>query len=259
MAVERKFINEAVKKAKVDSYLHEELKRVGCGYIDIKRTPLGTRIVIYAKKPGLVIGRKGKNIQTITETLKNEFKIDNPQLEVKEVPVPQLDPEIMAKQLAATLESGTHFRRASHQMIKEIMNAGALGVQIEISGKISGARARVEKFKQGYIKHCGETADRFVKEAVAQAYLKPGVLGVKVKIVPPLEGGTIHELAFGKPNVPVSEDKPKDQEAAKAEEQPKKEEGKTNKKAKSHSNSKKSKSKPAKNKKESKKLSTGKQ
>jgi small subunit ribosomal protein S3 len=194
MAVERKFVNGAMKKVKIDRYVRGELSRVGCGDVEVTRTPLGTRVTIHAMKPGLVIGRKGKNIQMLTDTLRDRFKIENPQIEVQEVTVPELDPEIMSKQLAGTLERGIHFRRAAYSMIQSIMKAGALGVQLEISGKISGSRARKEKFKAGYIKHCGETANLYVKEATTQAYLKPGVIGIKVKIVPPSESGLFKEL-----------------------------------------------------------------
>lgn len=237
MGIEREFIDQAVKKAKIDRFLHEELKNVGCGEIDIKRTPLGTKITIYAKKPGLVIGRKGETIQKLTETLKDKFDVENPQLEVKEVSVPDLDPEIMSKQLASALESGVHFRRASYRMMKQIMGAGALGVQIEISGKISGSRARNEKFKSGYLKHCGETAEKYVKEAVTDAVLKQGVLGVKVKIVPPVEEGTLHELAFEGPEASVEESSEEIEEKPEKEKQEKK--GKEKKEEKSKKSKKK--------------------
>lgn len=188
MAIERKFIQEQIKKLRVDLYVHKELERVGCGKVEVKRTPLGSRIIIHASKPGLVIGRKGKNIEILTNTLKNRFKIDNPQIEVQEIAKPNLDPEIMVKQLASTLERGIHFRRAAYSMVKQIMGSGALGVEIDISGKVSGDRRRTEKFKDGYIKYCGETALKYVKIAKTQAKLKAGVFGIKVKITPPATG-----------------------------------------------------------------------
>ena len=218
MAIERKFINEVVKKAKIDRYLENELQRSGCGDIDIKRTPLGTRVVISAIKPGMVIGRKGKNIQMITDTLRDTFGMDNPQVEVEEVSVPEFNPAIMARQLAGMLERGLHFRRAAYSMVKQIMNAGAVGVQIEITGKISGSRARNEKFKKGYIKHCGETARLYVKESTAQAVKKAGVLGIKIKITPPQER-LFNELSLHKkPEVTVEEKKKEEKEEPTAEE-----------------------------------------
>jgi len=188
MAIERKFIQEQIKKLRVDKYIHKELERVGCGIIEMKRTPLGNRVIIHTTRPGLVIGRKGKNIEMLTNTLKNRFKMDNPQIEVQEISKPEFDPDIMAKQLAGTIERGIHFRRASYGLLRQIMNSGVLGCQITICGKVSGGRSRTEKFKQGYIKHCGDTADKYVKTAVTQAKLKAGVLGITVKVTPPMIG-----------------------------------------------------------------------
>ncbi len=187
MAVERKFLKESLKKVLVDRYVHDELKKVEIGETVVKRTPMGTRIVIEAVKPGLVIGRRGKNIQMLTETIKSKFHVDNPQLEVSEVPIPQFNPAIMAKQLAQALEGGMHFRRACYDSLQRIMKRGALGAMIVVTGKISGARARSEKFKAGYIRYCGEPALIYVKQATTQANLRPGIVGVKVKIMPPIE------------------------------------------------------------------------
>ncbi len=164
-----------------------EKKKVGVGDTIVKRTPLGARIIIEAVKPGLVIGRRGKNIQALTDAIKDKFKVENPQLEVGEIPIPEFNPGIMAKQLAQTLEAGVHFRRACYNMLQQIMKKGALGTMIVITGKISGARARSEKFKAGYIRYCGEPALIYVKEATTQANLRPGIVGIKVKIMPPIE------------------------------------------------------------------------
>ncbi len=185
MAVERKFIQDNFKKLAVREYLQRELDRAGCGEIDIQRTPLGTRVIIKAQKPGLVIGRKGASIRNLTNILRKEFGLDNPQLEVYEIETPELNPYVMAKTIASALERGIHFRRAAYTALRRIMDAGARGVEITISGKLTGERAKTVKFIAGYLKHCGEPAFRYVKEAHAQALPKPGVIGVKVKIMPP--------------------------------------------------------------------------
>ncbi len=185
MAVERKFIQDNFKKLAVREYLQKELDRAGCGEIDIQRTPLGTRVIIKAQKPGLVIGRKGASIRNLTNILRKEFGLDNPQLEVYEIETPELNPYVMAKTIASALERGVHFRRAAYTALRRIMDAGARGVEITISGKLTGDRAKTVKFIAGYLKHCGEPAFRYVKEAHAQALPKPGVIGVKVKIMPP--------------------------------------------------------------------------
>ena len=185
MAIERKFIQENFKKLAVKEFLQKELDRAGCGEIDIQRTPLGTRVIIKAQKPGLVIGRKGSSIRALTNVLRKEFNLDNPQLEVHELEKPELNPYVMARIIASSLERGVHFRRAAYAALRRIMEAGARGVEITISGKLTGERAKTVKFVAGYLKHSGDPAFKYVKEAHAQALPKPGVIGVKVKIMPP--------------------------------------------------------------------------
>ena len=133
----------------------------------------------------MVIGRGGKNVRAITDVLKSEFGLDNPQIEVKEVDVPELNPKIMAYKISNMLQRGMHFRRVAYSTIRRIMGAGAQGVEITISGKIRGSRSAVAKFVEGYIKKCGEPSIRLVNEGFATAELKPGVLGIYVRIMPP--------------------------------------------------------------------------
>lgn len=183
--MEKSFVTEGLKRTKIDEYLEKELERAGYGGMDIHVTPLGTMVVVYAERPGMVIGRGGKTVRQITQNLKTKFDLDNPQVEVKEVDVPELNARIMAAKIANMLQRGMHFRRVAYSTIRRIMGAGAQGVEVTISGKIRGSRSAVAKFVEGYIKKCGEPADRFVEEGFAIAPLKPGVLGIVVRIMPP--------------------------------------------------------------------------
>ena len=183
--IEKDFVTEGLKRTKIDEFLEKELERAGYGGMEVQVTPLGTMVVVYAERPGMVIGRGGKTVRAITQTLKTDFDLDNPQVEVKEVDVPELNPKIMASKIANMLQRGMHFRRVAYSTIRRIMGAGAQGVEITISGKIRGSRSAVAKFVEGYIKKCGEPSDRFVKEGFASATLKPGVLGTYVRIMPP--------------------------------------------------------------------------
>lgn len=183
--IEKDFVTEGLRRTKIDEYLEKELERAGYGGMDIQVTPLGTMVVVYAERPGMVIGRGGKTVRQITQNLKNKFDLDNPQVEVKEVDVPELNARIMAAKIANMLQRGMHFRRVAYSTIRRIMGAGAQGVEVTISGKIRGSRSAVAKFVEGYIKKCGEPADRFVEEGFATAPLKPGVLGIVVRIMPP--------------------------------------------------------------------------
>ena len=183
--IEKDFVTEGLRRTRIDEYLEKELERAGYGGMDVQITPLGTMVVVYAERPGMVIGRGGKNIRSLTNTLKNEFGLDNPQIEVKEVDVPELNPKIMAYKIANMLQRGMHFRRVAYSTIRRIMGAGAQGVEVTISGKIRGSRSAVAKFVEGYIKKCGEPSIRLVEEGFATVQLKPGVLGIYVRIMPP--------------------------------------------------------------------------
>lgn len=183
--IEKDFVTEGLRRTKIDEYLEKELERAGYGGMDIQVTPLGTMVVVYAERPGMVIGRGGKTVRQITQNLKTKFDLDNPQVEVKEVDVPELNARIMAAKIANMLQRGMHFRRVAYSTIRRIMGAGAQGVEVTISGKIRGSRSAVAKFVEGYIKKCGEPADRFVQQGFATAPLKPGVLGIVVRIMPP--------------------------------------------------------------------------
>jgi small subunit ribosomal protein S3 len=183
--IEKDFVTEGLKRTKIDEYLQSELERAGYGGMEVQVTPLGTMVVVYAERPGMVIGRGGKTVRGITQNLKTKFDLENPQVEVKEVDVPELNPKIMAYKIANMLQRGMHFRRVAYTTIRRIMGAGAQGVEVTISGKIRGARSATAKFSDGYIKKCGEPSIRLVKQGFATVQLKPGVLGIYVRIMPP--------------------------------------------------------------------------
>jgi small subunit ribosomal protein S3 len=185
LAIERKFIEDNIRKLEVKEFLKKELKKCGCGEIDIQRTPLGTRVIVFAQRPGLVIGKKGISIRKLTSILQQKYELDNPQIEVNELEVPELNASVMAKTVASAIERGIHFRRAAYTTLRRIMDAGARGAEIEVSGKLTSERAKSIKFIDGYVKHCGEPAIMYLREGQAQAAPKPGIIGVKVKIMPP--------------------------------------------------------------------------
>lgn len=185
MPIKTHFVVKGLQRIRIDEYLDSELTRAGYGGVDIQKTPLGTRFTIYATRPGFVIGRRGKTVRELTETLKQKFGIDNPQIEVAEVEVPEFDAKIMARKLASSLERGFQYRRAVYSVLRRIMESGAKGVEITISGKLTSQRARYQKFRDGVITKCGEPKNEFVREATAPAFLKPGVMGVRVVIMIP--------------------------------------------------------------------------
>lgn len=185
MAVERRFVSEGVRKVRVERYLGKELKRAGYGGMDIARTPLGTQVTIFAEKPGIVIGKGGKLVRQITQDLATNYGVESPQVEVQQVANPNYNAQIMAERLANALERGWYFRKAGQSIIRRVMESGALGCEVVIAGKLTGPRARVQKFVDGYIKHAGEPSNTIVERGYAIAVKKLGVIGVQVKIIPP--------------------------------------------------------------------------
>ncbi|MBN1110028.1 MAG: 30S ribosomal protein S3 [Methanomassiliicoccales archaeon] len=183
MASERKFVAENIRRVLLKEYLMKTVDRAGFGGVDVQRTPMGTRVTLVTERPGIVIGRRGAAIKSLTKDIEDIFKYDNPQIEVQEVENPNLNAQIMAEKLAFALERGWHFRRAGHSTVRRIMESGARGCLIIISGKLTGERHRTEKFKDGYIKYCGESRELFVGTGFAVAKLKPGVIGVQVEIM----------------------------------------------------------------------------
>ena len=184
MAVERKFIQDRIRKLQVKEWLKQEVRNAGFGGVDIIRTPLGTQVSLFVERPGLVIGRGGRRIRMLQEKLK-EFGLDNPQINVEEVEKPEFNAQLMATLLARALERGWYFRRAGYRFLYRIMEAGAKGCEIEISGKLTSERARTEKFVAGTMVHTGDPACELVRTGFDIAIKKLGVYGVRVRIIPP--------------------------------------------------------------------------
>ena len=185
MPIQNYFVKENARRAEIDEYLSQELKRAGYSRVEMAKTPLGTRVVIYASKPGLVIGRRGQSIRDLTKILEERFGVENPQISVATLEVPELDPKVVASQIAMALQRGIHFRRAAYWALQRTIEAGAVGVEISIRGKLTTDRARYEKYKSGYLPSVGEAISRIVRTAVVDTQLKQGLFGISVKLMPP--------------------------------------------------------------------------
>jgi small subunit ribosomal protein S3 len=185
MSIVKRFITESIKRTEIDEFLQKKLERAGYGGVNLSKTPLGTHVVIYAMRPGLVIGRGGETIKELAASLEQNFKVSNPQISVSEIEVPEFNAHVVANRVASALERGVHFRRAGFWALNQVMEAGALGCEIVISGKLTTERARFEKFKAGHYPIVGEPALRAMKTAEVHVQLKPGMIGVRVKIMPP--------------------------------------------------------------------------
>jgi len=170
------------RNMELNEYLSSSLSEAGYGGAEVQKTPIGTKITLFVIRPGLVIGRKGVGIRDLTTRLEQQFNLENAQVSVTEVTKPELNPHIMANRIAQLIERGTAFRRASLWTINTIMGAGAMGVEITISGKLRGERAHFEKHSAGTIPKSGKVAEEVVRSSTNSILTKMGLVGIKLKI-----------------------------------------------------------------------------
>ena len=142
MSVVKHFIEDSIKKIEIEEFLQNEFERAGYGGVSITKTPLGTHLVVYTMRPGLVIGRGGETIRALARILEEQFQLPSPQISVAEIEVPELNAHVVASRIASALKRGIHYRRAGFWAITNAMEAGALGIEIIISGKLRTDRAR---------------------------------------------------------------------------------------------------------------------
>jgi len=163
-------------------FLRVRIKDAGFSHAEISKTPTGTRVALHVTRPGIVIGRKGVGIRELTEKLNTEFGLKNPQISVIEIPKPELSPNVMCNRMASHIERGTAFRRATMWTMQQIMDSGAMGVQITISGKLRGDRSAFEKHTAGILPRAGHHADIIVDEDIAHVKTPRGLIGIRIRI-----------------------------------------------------------------------------
>lgn len=183
---EKKVIKLKKEEYSVREFIRKSIGKGKVSRVRIEYTPVGEKIIVATHRPGLVIGRKGEKIQELTSELKKKFSLQNPSIEIDEIQEPEFDAQIMADEIALALErmGPVKFKSIAYKTLQGIMKAGALGVEIKLSGKLPGARSKVWRFNQGYLKKTGESSN-VVDRAQSIAHTKPGVAGVSVSILSP--------------------------------------------------------------------------
>ncbi len=184
-SIARRTVKQGIQYMMLHEYIQRQFARANYVYTQFFKTPIGTKVIIYAGVPGMVIGRRGANIKALAEVLEKEFGLENPQIDVVEVPNQDLNAKIMAYRIARALARGVKFRRAAMVALNRIMAAGARGAEVVISGKLTSQRHRTERFTRGYLPKSGEPGEELVEEASVQVLLKLGMYGVKVRIMKP--------------------------------------------------------------------------
>ena len=183
---ERNVVKFTKEEFAVREYIKRSLGKGKISKVKIEYTPVGEKIIISTNKPGLIIGRGGEKIIELTGVLKTKFKLENPHVEIDEIKEPEFDAQINADDIALSLErfGPLKFKVIAYRTLQKIINAGALGAEIKLSGKLPGARAKSWRFAQGYLKKTGDSA-KVVDRAQSKAQTKPGTVGVKVSILSP--------------------------------------------------------------------------
>ncbi|MAG39923.1 30S ribosomal protein S3 [Candidatus Pacearchaeota archaeon] len=154
--------------------------------VKIEYTPVGEKIIVSTHKPGFVIGKKGEKIASLTTFLKKKFKMENPHVDIEEITHPEFDAQIVADDLAVTLErfGSMKYKSASYRALSRIKQKGAQGAELRVTGKLPSDRARSWRFSFGYLKKTGDAA-KAVDRAEAVAETKKGIVGIKVAILAP--------------------------------------------------------------------------
>tara|TARA_B100000686_G_scaffold50951_1_gene54766 strand:+ start:179 stop:856 length:678 start_codon:yes stop_codon:yes gene_type:complete len=164
----------------IKKYVGQKLKNASISKINIERAAKKLRITIYSSRPGIIIGKKGADI----ESLKNKLsKLSNLEvfLDIKEVRKPEVEAKLVAENIATQLEKRISFRRAMKKAVQSSMRLGAKGVKVVCSGRLGGAEiARTEKYHEGSVPLHTLRSD--IDYATAEAETTYGICGIKVWI-----------------------------------------------------------------------------
>ncbi|RMD45500.1 30S ribosomal protein S3 [Candidatus Pacearchaeota archaeon] len=183
---EKKFVDVRKDEYNIKQFVKSIFGKGKVSAVKIEYTPVGEKILVSTHKPGWIIGKKGEKIANLTEVLKKRFKMENPHVDIVEIKKPEFDAQIIADEIAIALEKfgSMRYKSVSYRTLSRIRDAGALGAEIRVSGKLPSDRARTWKFSFGYLKKTGDSA-KVVSRAETIAITKQGVIGIKVSILSP--------------------------------------------------------------------------
>jgi len=177
---EKEFPKFVVEDKKIRNFIKKQLYHAGISKIEIERAANRVRIKIHTARPGIVIGKKGVEIEKVRKELEKQIKRMS-LIDIIEVKRPELDAQLVAENIALQLERRVAFRRAMKRAIATSLKFGAQGVKIECSGRLGGAEmARTEWYREGRVPLHTLRAD--IDYGFAEAYTIYGVIGVKVWI-----------------------------------------------------------------------------
>ncbi|XP_059619939.1 small ribosomal subunit protein uS3A [Phlebotomus argentipes] len=183
----RKFVSDGVFKAELNEFLTRELAEDGYSGVEVRVTPIRTEIIIMATRTQNVLGEKGRRIRELTAVVQKRFNFAPGTIELyaEKVATRGLCAIAQAESLRYKLIGGLAVRRACYGVLRFIMESGAKGCEVVVSGKLRGQRAKSMKFVDGLMIHSGDPCNDYVDTATRHVLLRQGVLGIKVKIMLP--------------------------------------------------------------------------
>ena len=177
-ADKKDFSDYLIKDIKVRNFLKKELANASVSKIDIERPAKNARITIHTARPGIVIGKKGEDIERLKQTVSKMMGVPT-HVNVAEIRKPELDADLIAQGIASQLERRIMFRRAMKRAVSSAMRLGALGIRVAIGGRLNGAEiARTEWYREGRVPL--HTFRANIDYAMGKAHTTYGVLGIKV-------------------------------------------------------------------------------
>ncbi|KAL0250680.1 40S ribosomal protein S3 [Cryptococcus tetragattii IND107] len=183
----RKFVADGVFQAELNDFFTRELAEEGYAGCEVRVTHARTEIIIRATHTQEVLGDKGRRIRELKALIEKRFKFPENALELyaEKVQYRGLSATAQAESLRYKLLGGLAMRRACYGVLRFVMESGAKGCEVVVSGKLRAARAKSMKFTEGFMVHSGQPARDFIDYAVRHVLLRQGVLGIKVKIMKP--------------------------------------------------------------------------
>lgn len=174
----RDYADKLVEDLKLREFVKKELKAAGISKVIIERAAKNTRVTIYTARPGVIIGKKGADIEKLRQKLSSKAGGDV-SLNIVEIRKPEVDAQLVAEGVCQQLERRVSFRRAMKRAVQSSLRFGALGIRINVSGRLGGADiARTEWYREGRVPLHTLRAD--MDYGVSEALTTFGIIGVKV-------------------------------------------------------------------------------
>jgi len=198
----RKFIKDGVFYAELNDFLARELAEDGYAGCEVRVTPTRTEVIIRATRPRQVVGEQGRRVREITALVQKRFKYQKGQiiLFAEKIRNKGLSALAQAQAVKFRLLQGLSVRRAAYSVVKFIMDKGAKGCEVRVTGKLRGQRAKAMIFRDGLMIHSGDVVNYYVEKAVKHVHLRQGVIGIKVKIMLPHDPTGAEGIALDLPD-----------------------------------------------------------